>query len=173
MKKITLILTVAIIAFLAFDLFFKGKISEVGDVKEKSQWDVGETVVTTSDFDIVYEDIIYSYDKNKLTSKCKEHEAICAVDLMVRCTINPKMKACVADRLPQFVFMEDKYLGRPSQQAFKVTKIKPIDKNTVEIFTEGTCDGQWFGLCSGKVIYVVDNVKGFWRVKDVYAIAAS
>jgi len=39
----------------------------------------------------------------------------------------------------------------------------------IEVYTQGSCNGMWFGLCEGNIIYVLSNKNGFWAVKDVYA----
>ena len=57
-----------------------------------------------------------------------------------------------------------------TELTFEILKIKPIDANTVEIYTKGTCNGNWFGLCNGNIIYVLSNKSGSWVVKDIYAL---
>ena len=68
------------------------------------------------------------------------------------------------------IFAEDDVEGRPSEQSFKILKYKPIDSHTIEVYTEGQCDHNWFGACQGNVIYVMDNSGGQWRVKEIYAV---
>ena len=53
---------------------------------------------------------------------------------------------------------------------FKIHKIKPVAADMVEIHTDSTCNGNWFGLCQGNIIYVLVPNGDSWRVKDIYAI---
>ena len=47
----------------------------------------------------------------------------------------------------------------------------PNEEYVVELYTDSTCNGSWFGLCQGTVIYVLTQPDdGSWYVKDIYAI---
>ena len=70
----------------------------------------------------------------------------------------------------KLTFMEDESLQRPSQASFQIVKLKPIDAHTVEVYTKSDCNGVWFGLCKGNIIYVLNNRSGNWTVKDIYAL---
>lgn len=118
-----------------------------------------------------YENQVFSFDVNNLQKGCdKESQIVCAIDMLVKCTINPKFEDCDKTKLPKFIFMEDESLERPTLQTYKIVKMKLIDANTVEIFTEGTCNGNWFGLCQGNIIYVMNLKNNEWVVKDLYAL---
>lgn len=131
----------------------------------------GEEIIVQPKFDIKFEDIVYNYDAANLPGQCeKGSDVICAIDLQVKCTINPKLAECDPKKLPKFTFMEDESLRRPTQQTFQVVKVKPIDPYTVEVYTRGTCNGVWFGLCQGNIVYVLNNKNGVWAVKDLYAL---
>lgn len=131
----------------------------------------GENISIQPKFDVKFEEIVYSYDAEKLPGKCeKGSDIICAIDLQAKCTINPKLSECDPKKLPKFTFMEDESLRRPTQQTFQVVKIKPIDPYTIEVYTKGTCNGVWFGLCEGNIVYVLNNKSGEWIVKDLYAL---
>ena len=131
----------------------------------------GEEIVVQPKFDIQFEDMVYSYDAVNLPGKCeKGSDVICAIDLQVKCTINPKLSECDVKKLPKFTFMDDESLRRPTQQTFQVVKIKPIDPYTIEVYTKGTCNGVWFGLCQGNIVYVLHHKDGVWVVKDLYAL---
>ena len=52
-----------------------------------------------------------------------------------------------------------------------ISKLKPLNDGTVEVYTQSTCNGVWFGLCNGNIIYVMKNVNNKWQVKDIYAIS--
>ena len=74
--------------------------------------------------------------------------------------------------MPKFVFMEDESLQRPTSQSYKITKIKPLSDGSVEVYTQSTCNGNWFGLCNGNIIYVMSHQDNHWIVKEIYAIEA-
>lgn len=124
-------------------------------------------VITTKTFD----NRVYSYKADNLSDKCYlDSPMICAVEKAVKCTLNPDMAFCADAKLPNFIFMTDEALGRPSEMSFKVAKIKPINTDLIEIHTDGKCNGNWFGLCNGRIIYVLVPLGDAWRVKDIYAI---
>ena len=102
--------------------------------------------------------------------KNKNSAMACAVEFTVKCTLNPAFEGCKTSKLPKFIFMEDESLKRPTEISFKIAKIKPINADLVEIHTDSTCNGNWFGLCNGRVIYVLVPDGNGWRTKDIYAI---
>jgi len=113
----------------------------------------------------------HEYKKSSLTADCNnESKMFCAVDFAVKCTLNPDFEGCRSSRLPKFIFMDDKNVNRPTEISFNVHKIKPISADLVEFHTNSVCNGTWFGLCQGRVIYVLVPDNDGWRVKDVYAI---
>lgn len=118
-----------------------------------------------------FEEKTYTYTKNSLSETCHLNSVMaCAVETAVKCTLDPAFDGCAEAKLPKFIFMQDESLNRPTEMSFEIVKIKPISSDLVEIHTDSTCNGQWFGLCQGRVIYVlVPNADG-WRVKDIYAI---
>ena len=131
----------------------------------------GEEIVARPQFDVEFEDVVYRYDINNLPQGCdKGSDIVCAIDLQVKCTINPKLAECDAKKLPRFTFMEDESLQRPTQSSFQIVKLKPIDATTVEVYTKSDCNGVWFGLRKGNIVYVLSNAKGTWVVKDLYAL---
>ena len=131
----------------------------------------GEEIVARPQFDVEFEDVVYRYDINNLPQGCdKGSDIVCAIDLQVKCTINPKLAECDAKKLPRVTFMEDEGLQRPTQSSFQIVKLKPIDATTVEVYTKSECNGVWFGLCKGNIVYVLSNAKGAWVVKDLYAL---
>lgn len=131
----------------------------------------GEQIVVQPNFDIEFEETTYRYKLGETQKGCnKGSEVACAIDLYMKCTLNFKDSECAKDKLPKFVFMDDESLQRPTEMSFKITKIKPIDTHMIEVYTESTCNGMWFGLCEGNIIYVLSNKSGGWVVKDVYAM---
>ncbi|MBR2299230.1 MAG: hypothetical protein IJ870_01490 [Alphaproteobacteria bacterium] len=123
--------------------------------------------VTTKTFD----DKVFIYQAGDLKKDCDlNSEMACAVEFAVKCTLNPDFDGCRDSKLPKFIFMSDEALQRPSEMSFKITKIKPINSDLVEIHTDSTCNGNWFGLCQGRIIYVLVPSSESWRVKDIYAI---
>ena len=118
-----------------------------------------------------FEDKVYTYNPENLPQECNINSAMaCAVEFAVKCTINPDFAGCRQSNLPKFIFMEDPSLDRPTEISFKISKDKPIAADLVEIYTESTCNGNWFGLCQGNIIYVIVPTEDAWRVKDIYAI---
>ena len=72
--------------------------------------------------------------------------------------------------MPSFVFMQDESLQRPTFQSYKITKLKPRSDGAIEVFTQSSCNGNWFGLCNGNIIYVIKNTNSIWQIIDIYAI---
>ena len=120
-------------------------------------------------------DTIFSFDINTLSVGCDNNsEIVCAINASIKCTINPEFAECAELKafMPNFIFMQDDSLQRPTSQSYKITKIKPLSDGTVEVYTQSTCNGNWFGLCNGNIIYVMDYQNNHWIVKDLYAIEA-
>jgi len=119
-----------------------------------------------------FDDKTYTYKANALSKKeCSLNSPmVCAVEFAIKCTLNPDYHGCRDSKLPKFIFMADEALERPTEMSFKIAKIKPINSDLVEIHTDSTCDGKWFGLCQGRIIYVLVPMGEKWRVKDIYAI---
>ena len=139
--------------------------------EQEQALEAGEQVIAKPQFDIKFEDIVYSYESGKLPEGCdKGSDIVCAIDMQVKCTIDPKFAECDPKKLPKFTFMEDDILQRPTQASFQIVKLKPIDANTVEVYTQSDCNGVWFGLCKGNIVYVLSNKSGGWTVKDLYAL---
>jgi len=165
MKKVGMIIAALAVAGVAY-YFYEYMSHKAVDLKE------GEAAVVAPQFDMVFESSTQTFKKDELNTDCStKNAAVCAVEATVKCSINPALPICDKSKMPDFVFMQDESLGRPREISYQIISMKQIDKNTLEVHTQSTCDGQWFGLCSGKVIYVVDDAKGFFRVKDVYALA--
>lgn len=119
------------------------------------------------------ENTVYTFDINTLKPGCDNNsEIICAINNSIKCTINPQFEDCEANKelMPHFVFMEDESLQRPTSQSYKISKLKPRADGAVEVFTQSTCNGNWFGLCNGNIIFVMENKNGNWAVKDLYAL---
>lgn len=136
----------------------------------KTETNEGKTFEAAPEFDIKFSAEELFYNINNLPENCDKNPAICAIDLAVRCTIDPKKEYCNKKQMPRFIFMDDESLKRPTEVSFVIEKAKSIDINTAEIYTKSKCNGNWFGLCNGNVIYVLNNKSGSWVVKDIYAI---
>lgn len=118
---------------------------------------------------------VFSFDLNTLKPGCdNESQIVCAINASIKCTINPAFADCLEQKayMPNFIFMQDDSLQRPTSQSYKITKIKPLPDGTVEVYTQSTCNGNWFGLCNGNIIYVMDFQNNRWVVKDLYAVEA-
>ena len=116
---------------------------------------------------------IFSFDINTLKPGCdNQSQIVCAINVTIKCTINPDFEECEKNKanMPSFVFMQDESLQRPTSQSYKITKIKPLQDGSIEVYTQSTCNGNWFGLCNGNIIYVLQNKDDAWIVKDLYAV---
>lgn len=163
-KKVSIILALfAIIGGSAYFVTTKSQKSPEPQIVEK--------IVVAQEPKVALEDKTFSYTSENLKVGCDEDsKMICAVELAVKCTLNPDFEECADTKLPRFIFMSDEGLNRPTELSFKIHKIKPIASDLVEIHTNSTCNGNWFGLCQGRVIYVLVPQENSWRVKDIYAI---
>lgn len=120
-----------------------------------------------------FEKKVFSFNRQNIGDACSEDsQIVCAINLAVRCTINPQMSDCAKNqgRIPKFIFMQDENLGRPDNVSYQIVKMKPIAGGQVEVYTQSSCDGKWFGLCQGNIIYVMAADDTSWRVDDIYAI---
>lgn len=128
---------------------------------------------TTSAPKIEYENQVFEFDAANIDPKCdKDSQLVCALDLAIKCTLNPKMAECDKNKLPGYIFFEDENLGRPTKMSYRIYKLKPLDANMISVYTEGTCNGNLMGLCQGNIIYVMGLEEGQWQVKDTYAAPA-
>lgn len=115
----------------------------------------------------------YTLSADNLSPDCKQDsEIVCAINLSLTCTINPDFSGCAENKayMPYFIFMQDDSLRRPATVTYRINKLKPLDDGTVEVYTTSTCDGVWFGLCNGNIIYTMKTIDGRWAVKDLYAV---
>ena len=118
-------------------------------------------------------DTVFSFNTQNLTSECSEglSDMLCAVENAVKCTIKPDFENCAKLNLPQFIFMTDPTVERPTEINYKFINKEIQPSGSTDIYTESSCNGGWFGLCQGTVIYVLgQSKKGKWFVKDIYAI---
>ena len=165
MKKILIVIAAFVLVYFAYDFYHK---NIIGGVIELEQ---GESVMIEPQFDMVFDASVRLRQKGSLTAECGSNsEIICAVETMVKCTIEPELLICSPNIIPDFVLMEGELPRRPTEISFQITGMKALDKHTLEVYTKSSCDGQWFGLCQGRVVYVIDNAKGHFRVKEVYML---
>lgn len=123
---------------------------------------------------IDYADKKFSFSQEKIVSGCDEDsEIICAINRTIKCTIDPKFSECDKALMPKFIFMEDESLNRPTEMSYQITKLKPLSGGQMEVYTQSQCNGTWFGLCSGNIIYVMSQENNQWIVKDIYARTAT
>lgn len=116
---------------------------------------------------------IFSFDISNLTPGCQNNsDLICTINYAVKCTLNPQFDDCEKqkNKLPSFIFMQDESLQRPTFQSYKITKINPREDGTIEVYTQSSCNGNWFGLCNGNIVYVMNNLDSEWYIKDMYAM---
>lgn len=139
-----------------------------------------ETSISTTEqpkLNISIDGTLYSFEKDKLTEKCiSTNEITCAIETTIKCALLPTASYCNPKTMPDFIFYDDAMfaddngLGRPTQQSFKITKIKQLSPNKIEVFTEGDCDKNWFGNCKGNIIYILEHTNNQWNVKELYAL---
>ena len=164
LKKFIVIIALLALLVLSYILVRKTKISP-NEVNEAE--DVTEIIQETP----IPEDI-FSFNKDTLSENCiMEDNQFCAVERAVKCTINPNFSGCQSFDLPKFIFMQDPSIERPTEVNYKIVDRKSVGNNSLEIYTESTCNGSWFGLCQGTIIYVLtQKPENVWYVKDIYAI---
>lgn len=144
---------------------------------EKKDETKTEEVTTTIEEEVAYqapkidyETKSFEFKKESLTPGCKDDsEVICAINLAIKCSIDPTLAECDKQKMPKFIFMEDESIERPTEVNYKIIKLKPIAEGMLEVYTQSTCNGSWFGLCNGNIIYVMGQKNGQWLVKDLYA----
>lgn len=114
----------------------------------------------------------FVYNKGELKEECiKDDMIFCAIEKVVKCTINPDMNVCNKDSIPSFVLGKVEDDIRPNKIGFNIVKIKPVEgSRDVNVYTKSQCDASWFGLCNGTVIYLLSPSNESWRVVNIYAI---
>lgn len=115
---------------------------------------------------------VFSFEKSTLNENCSIDDSMfCAIEVAVKCTINPEFSICAKADLPKFIFMTEQGLDRPTEMNYKIIDKKNLNNGTTEIYTESNCNGNWFGLCQGTIIYVMaQKAQKIWYVKDIYGI---
>lgn len=129
------------------------------------------TTSPTADNSVIKEE--YHFEITTLKPECETDSAmVCALNLAIKCAINPHMETCRQHReaMPGFTFMEDESLQRPTQVSYKINKLKPLPGGLVEVYTSSQCNGNWFGLCNGNIIYVMQPNQDTWSVTEIYAM---
>ncbi len=150
-------------SFIFFSLFLIASCSPKDTTQEK-------TKEASASLD---KETVFSFDVKNISEGCNSSsDLICTINLATKCTLNPDFLECLQnkDRLPSFVFMKDETLQRPTFQTYKITKLVPRADGAVEVHTQSSCDGNWFGLCNGNIIYVMKNINSTWQITDMYAL---
>ncbi|MBR6355900.1 MAG: hypothetical protein IKR92_03490 [Alphaproteobacteria bacterium] len=134
-----------------------------------AQTDEEETVVQVEE---TLPDTAFSFNTQNVTTECSEglSEMLCAVENAVKCTVKPDLENCAKLDLPQFIFITDPTVERPTEINYKFVNKELQPSGAIDVYTESSCNGGWFGLCQGTVIYVLGQSKEKWFVKDIYAI---
>ena len=117
-------------------------------------------------------DSVHSYNLAELADGCSADDGVfCAIELAVKCTMNPDMAGCDKGTVPGFVLGKTEETPRPTEIAFTITKIKPVPGNSkISVYTTSDCDAVWFGLCKGTVIYSLKQEGGRWVVDNIFAL---
>lgn len=166
LKKVAIILMfIAIFALALWAMFCMQKKTEVvpQDVKQETAFPV------TSD---ATDEPTYVYKREHLEENCALDDKIfCAVERVVKCTINPDMNICNKDVVPAFVLGQTEDVERPSEISFKIVKIKPIPESSdLSVYTKSDCNALWFGLCKGTVVYSLAASDENWQVTNIFAL---
>ena len=121
----------------------------------------------------INKETIFSFDLHNMEEGCSSSsEMICIINNSIKCTLDPLFEECkkYKNRIPPFIFMQDENLKRPTIQSYKITKLVPRNDETIEVVTNSSCNGNWFGLCNGNIIYVMKNINSNWHIIDIYAV---
>ena len=164
LKKIIVIIAMLAIIALSVSLYKKStpQVASEADTPEEQVEAVVEETLPEE---------IFTFNIQNLAEECSlDNAQLCAVENSVKCTINPDLKFCADLKLPEFIFMKDPSIDRPSEISYKIVNKKVLPNGTTEIYTESACNGNWFGLCQGTVIYVISPLNENWQIKDIYAI---
>ena len=144
-------------------------VSSCSDESDKAIEESDPAAAEAIDFDKE----VFTFDAASLIEGCSAgSEMVCAINLFVKCSIDPQRPECLKnkDRLPSFVFMSDESLERPTHVSYRISRLKPLPGSNVEVYTQSRCNGKWFGLCNGHIIYVMSPAGSDWNVQDVYAL---
>ena len=119
-------------------------------------------------------DEMHVYSATDISGECLANDQIfCAVERVVKCTMQPDLDVCTKESVPAFVVGNAEDTERPTEMSFKVIKIKPIpDSQDISVYTESDCNAMWFGLCKGTVVYSLtpSDENGQWRVTNIFAL---
>ncbi len=163
MKKILLLLALVMLLNACTD--------ETNNTTEQSQEIAAKEIqmFTIPGAEIINQQFSFSVNDSDSAFQNK-NEIINAVNEAIKCTLNPKDQSCLSSKLPKFILMEDESLQRPTEIQYKITKIKPISGGFLHIHTQSRCNNNWFGLCQGNIIYVLQNTNNLWQVSDIFAL---
>lgn len=128
---------------------------------------------TAKEAQILDKETVFSFDVSNLQTGCdNKSELICTINTTIKCILNPHFSECKTfeKQMPSYVFMEDESLIRPTFQSYKITKLVPLNDGSIEVHTQSSCNGNWFGLCNGNIIYVMRNIDSKWIITNMYAL---
>ncbi len=128
---------------------------------------------TSKETSSIDKDTVFSFSVENLTEGCdSSSEMICTINTAIKCIINPEFSECENHKndMPSFIFMVDESLQRPTFQSYQIDKISPRADGAVEVYTKSSCNGNWFGLCNGNIIYVMNYIDSKWHITDIYAL---
>ena len=133
---------------------------------------VAATTSTNAEDNAVKADEMHVYNSGDLQTECSSDDKIfCAVELTVKCTMDPELAGCDKSVVPSFVLGKTEEVERPSEISFKVVKIKPITNSSdISVYTESDCNALWFGLCKGTVVYSLTPKDNTWAVTNIFAL---
>ena len=106
-------------------------------------------------------------NKTKVEKTVTETEDVPTVQVEEK---KPDLPMCSKLNLLPFIFMTDPTAERPTEMNYKFISKQVFPSGRTEIYTESSCNGGWFGLCQGTIIYSLEQSNGKWYVNDIYAI---
>ncbi len=164
MKKILLLLALVMLLNACTD--------ETNNTTEQSQEIAAKEIqmFTIPGAEIINQQFSFSVNDSDSAFQNK-NEIINAVNEAIKCTLNPQNQNCNELNIPKFILMEDESLQRPTQMEYKIVKMKPLSGGFLHIYTQSQCNNNWFGLCRGNIIYVMQNKDNAWYVSDIFALA--
>ncbi len=152
---------------------FAWSLALIGKTEQKQVIAQTNKPETTTQAEETLPETVFSFNTQNVTTECSKdlNDMLCAVESAVKCTLKPDLENCAKLNLPQFIFMTDPTVERPTEMNYKFINKEIQPNGAVDMYTESSCNGGWFGLCQGTVIYVLEqNKNNKWFVKDIYAI---
>ena len=168
MFKRIMVISLFILFFIL--MFFYGRSLITPETSKKDTLSAVDSALTESN--TAKTDEQHVYNSEDLQTECSADDKIfCAIELTVKCTIDPELVGCDKSVVPSFILGKTEEVERPTEISFKMTKIKPITNSSdISVYTESDCNALWFGLCKGTVVYSLTPKDNGWSVTNIFAL---